>query len=411
MERDEITLLAGEQNDSRFRAIVSQIRDVLTNSFVKPVSWLSRCYQTISDSLFGCIIFWVIVAVSAFTLIGWVWSLTTTGLNSGLFSIWKVGGEESPLERVKVALTMIGGIGAVGYLVIKFRERSYAESAERRMNDEYVVDLIQRATEQLASESSTLRIAGAFALADIADKHGPQYHQRVVSILCGYLRTERNSSRSILKEDTHNVGSADAAVESTILRLLSDHMSRWRRRDDGLGSVARETYPVRCLWQTCELDLHGAVLTETVDFSDATFVGRVDFGGVSFLGNANFESAKFSAPAHFENVEFSDRLEFNGAEFYSAALFPGLRAIHRVNTISGVRPRLTFEQTTFVDWVSFKDAKTSSFQWKFEGASFYEGLRDWATDPGNPSVIFPEEMRSKELGTLPTGSHWSNLQE
>lgn len=88
------------------------------------------------------------------------------------------------MDRIKVTLTALGGVGAVGYLVIKYRERAALERSEA---DEKLV----RAVQQLGDPSPQVRIAGVYALADVADTYGGPYHQCVVDILCGYLRTDR----------------------------------------------------------------------------------------------------------------------------------------------------------------------------------------------------------------------------
>ena len=88
------------------------------------------------------------------------------------------------MDRIKVTLTALGGVGAVGYLVIKYRERAALERSEA---DEKLV----RAVQQLGDPSPQVRIAGVYALADVTDTYGGPYHQCVVDILCGYLRTDR----------------------------------------------------------------------------------------------------------------------------------------------------------------------------------------------------------------------------
>ena len=77
------------------------------------------------------------------------------------------------LDRIKVTLTALGGVGAVGYLVIKYRERAALERGEA---DEKLV----RAVQQLGDASPQVRIAGVYALADVADTYEGPYHQRVV---------------------------------------------------------------------------------------------------------------------------------------------------------------------------------------------------------------------------------------
>lgn len=79
-------------------------------------------WARITRSLFCTITYWIIVAIAAFTLLGWTWGHGTGW--SRLWTNWVVGPDVNPLDRVKVTLTTIGGVGAVGYLVIKYRERA-----------------------------------------------------------------------------------------------------------------------------------------------------------------------------------------------------------------------------------------------------------------------------------------------
>ena len=132
-----------------------------------------------NNALLCAIVVWVFLAVATYTILNWMWG------NQGISSGWSLRQDNSTqLERIKTSLTIIGGIGAIGYLVIKFRERSALERGEA---DEKLV----RAVQQLGDASPQVRIAGVYALADVADTYEGPYHQRVVDILCGYLRTDR----------------------------------------------------------------------------------------------------------------------------------------------------------------------------------------------------------------------------
>lgn len=126
-------------------------------------------------------------------------------------------------------LTTIGGIGGTGYLVIKYRERASAERAEAE-------EKLLSAVQQLGSESLQVRIAGVYALADVADTYRGDYRQRVVNILCGYLRTWRGTWETVADVEGDADESAtkkvyvshDGAVESTVLEVLSRHLRKRR---------------------------------------------------------------------------------------------------------------------------------------------------------------------------------------
>lgn len=409
MKAEDIVLYAGKDDRSRLKRICSWIQDKLLDPQIKVRRGLNNVCRRISSSLFGTLVVWLFLGAFVFTLIGRIWAFSNDEIDQGFFSIWMIDGAESPLERVKVALTMVGGVGAVGYLVIRYRERSSEERAERRRDDEYVIELIQNGTGQLASDSPTVRIAGAYVLADIADNYGITYRQRVISILCGYLRTDRGSIRTQHERLPWPSISPDASVESTILRLISDHLSGWRRPDDGLSSVPRRLYPDDMLWQTCEIDLHGAVLTEDVDFSDAVFIGRIDFSGASFHGRAKFKSARFGAAAHFESVGFYNEASFEESEFRNSAHFSGSFFTQLGSSPSGHRTYVSFDRATFLNSVSFEGSQLSTSDTSFEDAKFDGGLRSHGHDPVGPSVVFPTTLMDSEDGILPAGAFWSDL--
>ena len=172
------------------------------------------------NGLFCAIVSWIIIAIIAYTLLSAIW-----GYGHGWSRIlagWRIGATHDPLDRIKVTLTALGGVGAVGYLVIKYRERAALERGEA---DEKLV----RAVQQLGDPSPQVRIAGVYALADVADTYEGPYHQRVVDILCGYLRTDRllkdanGDTRYATNDDgTLNYDqplSEDGAVESTAITI------------------------------------------------------------------------------------------------------------------------------------------------------------------------------------------------
>ena len=266
------------------------------------------------------------MAIAAFTLLGWTWGHGTGW--SRLWTNWVVGPDVNPLDRVKVTLTTIGGVGAVGYLVIKYRERA---SQERNEASEKLI----QAVEQLGSQSPQVRIAGVYALADVADKYQDHYRQRVVDILCGYLRTDRlpenGKVRHVIEEngivDPELLSSNDGAVESTILATLANHLKAGFQKDND-SSANTQPGP----WSECAIDLHGAILTEHVDFSGAhmflpnfegaIFLKKVDFSQTS-LKRANFKLTTL-VDAIFEHASLGyaifERADLRKATFESSEL-------------------------------------------------------------------------------------------
>jgi hypothetical protein len=288
---------------------------------------------------------------------------------------WQLGAGHDPLDRIKVTLTALGGIGAVGYLVIKYRERSAFERGEA---DEKLV----RAVQQLGDNSPQVRIAGVYALADVADTYEGPYHQRVVDILCGYLRTDRllrdsngNPHYATVEEGDpeDSPPSSDSATESTILSVLSSHLKSTIGSAETPSRLAK-TSPGP--WSHCTLDLHGATITETVDFSgahinkinsqetrftrnirfqDATFTGRADFWSSTFAQDANFDRASFEEDADFENVTFSQYSTFQSASFMQNTSFQN-STFWQISSFQETKflQTIAFQNTTFKGWANFK---------------------------------------------------------
>ena len=91
------------------------------------------------NGLFCAIVSWIIIAIIAYTLLSAIW-----GYGHGWSRIlagWHIGATHDPLDRIKVTLTALGGVGAVGYLVIKYRERAALERGEA---DEKLVRAVQQ---------------------------------------------------------------------------------------------------------------------------------------------------------------------------------------------------------------------------------------------------------------------------
>lgn len=281
-----------------------------------------------AHELLPTILFWLFIALVAYTLLGWIWDGPLLSWNS-LMAGWRIGSGAEPLERVKVTLTALGGAGAVGYLVIKFRERS---SAERNEADERLT----AAVAQLGDSSPQIRIAGVYALAQVADVHGGDYCQRVVDILCGYLRSDRSAIN-------------DAAVESTVLSVLARHLRSGSTQDGDPNSA--DSGPGA--WSHCSIDLHGATLTEElnlrgahlneIDCHNAEFRGATRFSETTFSKQASFSGSTFWRQVHFANASFSELATFEATTYQREADF----------TSTLFNGATTFESAKFSDAASF----------------------------------------------------------
>ena len=288
--------------------------------------------------LFVAIAIWVVLAaVLLAVLVKWWGGWPTTSPASGA----GVGGDtkasagtnqnNGAFEAVKSALTAVAGIGGVAYLVIKYR-------TEQREKDRTVDTKVQDAINQLGSDKASTRIAGVYALTDIADTYRGGYRQRVVDILCGYLRSDR-SRQPAWDASGHLVESvaSDEAVEFTIIAIMRKHLRKKQKDDDGKIRV-RQTVDDDQLWCDCEFDLHEATFHEAVDLKDSTFEcvphfrgtkfeRDADFGRATFTRGADFGRATFTRGAYFGEATFTRDAyaDFGGAEFRASATFSGIQ--------------------------------------------------------------------------------------
>lgn len=300
-------------------------------------------------SLFSAITIWTIAAATAYTALNWRWG------QNGPLSGWTLNGEQSgPLERIKSSLVIIGGIGGVGYLVIKYRQQSGAERDRARLEENEADKKLADAVQQLGSESPQVRIAGVYALADVADTYnemyGVDYNKRVIEILCGYLRiksTFYTHNENSLDVDRYNKissatysGTLDGPVETAILSILSQRLRTTSIRDGFMKYIGPGP------WSNYALNLRGVVLTEpadfrgayiaNLDFQNAHFYNEVDFSEFHCLGDANFTGSYFERTTRFVYAKFHGKGSFEDVEFKNA---------------------VTYDDATFFGTSEFKDAK------------------------------------------------------
>mgnify|MGYP000859970902 CR=1 FL=1 len=289
--------------------------------------------------LFGVILVWVVLALVVFTVLGWLWGEGPLWSWQRWLTNWRgAGAGARPLDVVKVSLTTIGGIGGTGYLVIKYRERASAERAERDAEQDRAEQRLLSGVQQLGSGSPQVRIAGVYSLADVADTYRGEYRQRVVSILCGYLRTQRGEWRTIVNEQDGPEQSSeekvyvshDGAVESTVLEVLVRHLRKRCEKTKHREAVTQLVEDDQ-LWCDCTIDLHDAVLTEIADFRGATFNRYADFQDATFNRDANFRGATFTNVADFWRATFNHNADFRGATFTNVANFEGATFNHNAD--------------------------------------------------------------------------------
>jgi hypothetical protein len=229
---------------------------------------------------------------------------------------------DTRLDIIKIALSVVAGVGGVVALVVAYRKQRIGEVAEARERVKVLNERFASACTQIGHEQPTVRLAGMYAMASLADEWLEQ-RQVCIDVLCAYLRIPYEPAL-----DSPWYHDEESEVRLSITSMISDHL--------------RPGAPVS--WQGHEFNLVRAVL-RAADFADIQVTGgrlllslarfpggRTSFdrmhvsGGEVWFGGAEFTGATVS----FDNAEFSGgRVQFDGAEFtggevtFRAATFTG----------------------------------------------------------------------------------------
>ncbi|GAA1046116.1 hypothetical protein [Rothia amarae] len=175
------------------------------------------------------------------------------------------------LELLKVILTLIAGLGGVVYLVVRFRTQIINEADDRRKEassqrdeEQFIEDKLFRAIEMLGAEAVSTKIAGVYALTDISDTYGGRYKQRVVDILCGYLRSARPAG--------------EVAVESTVVSAIFRRTTKIKPLD----GIKPQEYKA---WSSCSMNLDGAHFRAHMYFDELVLSKALSMSGCVFEGH------------------------------------------------------------------------------------------------------------------------------
>lgn len=275
-------------------------------------------------------------------------------------------------DAIKIALAVVAGSGGVVALVVAYRRQQLSESGDARERDRALTERFGAAAEQLGADRPAVRMAGASAMARLADQW-PQERQMCIDVLCGYLRMP-HAPEPPGEEEALTAWRREREVRLTVLRLIAAHL-----RDGSPHS-----------WQGYDLDFTGAVLDEA-DFRRARFTGgEIVFIKALFVGHGHdqvvFDEVRFDEGAHvyFRLAEFR-----NGAVRFNRAVFNG--------------GWVTFDNACFADaLVSFRDATFGAGEILFEGAEFRGGRVDFtgAAFTGG-TVDFGEHRLESVYATVP----------
>lgn len=257
-------------------------------------------------------------------------------------------GRPEPLEIVKIALTIVAGVGGLVALTVGYRRQLWleADAAGHRERQKALHDRYGAAVTQLGHDSANVRLAGVYALANLADEWSAQ-RQQCVDVLCAYLRVpwdpdpdERHlTARKVIQSPgprrttityTYPGGLGESEVRRTIVRTIAEHLR---------GSDATLEDPQPGTWSDISLDFTGALLPES-NFHGCVF-GDGNFRATRFMETANFFAARFNSPIGFVNFEaanFYGSASFGAARFECAAIFAD-STFHAIASFPGARFR------------------------------------------------------------------------
>lgn len=208
------------------------------------------------------------------------------------------------------------------------------------------------AAAQLGHDKAAIRLAGVYAMAQLADDWGktePAQRQTCIDVLCGYLRLPFPGSMPapaglpephVTPGDRIEVDHAELRVRETVVRTINQHLQPTAPRS----------------WSGADFDFTGAQFPDDLArFDGAEFSGEV----------TSFERATFSG----EQTSF-DRATFSGeVASFRGATFAAARTSFDMATFSGART--SFERATFCGWdTSFHDATFSGAGTSFDLATF-----------------------------------------
>jgi hypothetical protein len=259
------------------------------------------------------------------------------------------------LELVKTTITVTAFVGVILAGLYAYRKQLLAEGESRRADDAQFADRYSAAAAQLGDDSAPVRLAGAYALATLADGR-PEERQVCVDVLCAYLRLpyDPDPASAIYR-------AGEREVRRTIIRIIRDHLR------PELATVK---------WKGCNFLFERAVF-DNGDLTGAHF----EKGWVSFH-RAQFVSDKFS----FDRVNFAGaHVRFTKAQFKGATV--------HFNGAKFASGDVKFDEAQFSGGeVTFEGADHTGCAVSFDGAVYSGGAVKWGPflpPPGAPGSPTP----------------------
>ena len=248
------------------------------------------------------------------------------------------------LDSVKVILAVIAGIGGIVALTVAYRKQRYSEDTADRERTRLFIDRLVKAVEQLGHDRSSVRVAGVYAMASLADEW-PDGRQMCIDVLCAYLRMPYDAKGK-------NVAEGEREVRRTLFRVIRNHLRP-------------EEHWSRVKWSAYRFSFEGAVL-DRGDLSGAQLAegGHMTFHGVRFVGRFDFSRIRLNgSPMWFTKATFAgEYVKFDDANF----------------SASNVR----FDEAEFADGAtSFRGVVDDAASVSFERVRHAGGTVDWGPFP------------------------------
>lgn len=308
--------------------------------------------------------------------------------------------DELKIEVIRLILYIIAGIGGVFALVIAYRRQGLNEAAEIRVEraearEESKVfnERFKSASEQLSSEQAANRLAGAYAMAGLADDWD-QGRQTCINVLCAYLRMPFDPPTGELPPE--GADSAERAEHRAEERARSQEAQVRETIVSAIRARLREAPTAGRTWHSCDFDFTKAYFDDA-DFSGILVTGGVmsfrkivhrtgllDFNGLVVTGGqVVFDEAVFSdGRVRFSKAKISGgHVKFNAAvfaggriSFNEAALAGGKVSFYAAECTGG---QISFYKTRFSGGVTrFISTSFSGSQVYFNEAEFSGGHVD-----------------------------------
>lgn len=311
------------------------------------------------------------LAIGGMLLLGLIIALGVTieGLHYLHFKEFKPEPELSAgtlYNLLKVAFAVAVGIGGIVALVTAYRKQRVSEFAERREGVRLFNDRFAAAAGQLGDDKSAVQLAGAYAMARLADDW-PQQRQICADVLCAYLRIPYESEPAAdAPSAEHKAFRGEREVRHTIIRLIAAHLQSEKERPVTMQD-----------WRGLAFDFTGVVF-DGGDFDGAHFAGgavasfdgaqftggETSFIGAHFVGRASFVGAKFTGGmVRFDHCQVTGIVQFDRARFAS-----GKTTFDRAHFRAGW---VSFTETQFTGGeVSFIEAEVVGCRLSFAGSTF-----------------------------------------